>query len=90
MLQDFWNSVLHWVKEADAVINCVAKSLKPGGRFVAEFGGKGNVGAIVGAILSVLSEIGCESPASLNPWYFPRQMIVLEFKAKRHLPKKMS
>ncbi|XZN97775.1 MAG: class I SAM-dependent methyltransferase [Microcoleus sp.] len=67
----FSNAVLHWVKEADAVINCVAKSLKPGGLFVAEFGGKGNVGAIVGAILSVLSEIGCESPASLNPWYFP-------------------
>ncbi|MFM9264167.1 class I SAM-dependent methyltransferase [Tychonema sp. BBK16] len=67
----FSNAVLHWIKEPDAVINCVAKSLKPGGRFVAEFGGKGNVGAIVGALLRVLSEIGCEEPESLNPWYYP-------------------
>ncbi|MEK0181984.1 MAG: class I SAM-dependent methyltransferase [Oscillatoriales cyanobacterium] len=67
----FSNAVLHWIKQPDAVINCVEKALKPGGRFVAEFGGKGNVGAIVRALLSVLSEIGCESPASLNPWYFP-------------------
>ena len=67
----FSNAVLHWIKQPDAAIDCVAKALKPGGRFVAEFGGKGNVGAIVRAILSVLSEIGCEEPQALNPWYFP-------------------
>ncbi|PSB10994.1 SAM-dependent methyltransferase [filamentous cyanobacterium Phorm 46] len=67
----FSNAVLHWIKEPEAAINCVAKALKPGGRFVAEFGGKGNVGAIVRAILSVLSEIGCKEPQALNPWYFP-------------------
>lgn len=67
----FSNAVLHWIKEPDAAINCVKKALKPGGRFVAEFGGKGNVGAIVQALLSVLLEIGCEEPEALNPWYFP-------------------
>ena len=67
----FSNAVLHWIKQPDAAIDCVAKALKPGGRFVAEFGGKGNVGAIVRALLSVLSEIGCEEPEALNPWYFP-------------------
>lgn len=67
----FSNAVLHWIKEPDAVINCIEKSLKPGGRFVAEFGGKGNVGAIVRALLSVLSEICPEEPQALNPWYFP-------------------
>ncbi len=67
----FSNAVLHWIKEPDAAIACVEKALKPGGRFVAEFGGKGNVGAIVGGLLSVLSEIGCEEPEALNPWYFP-------------------
>ncbi|MEG4031135.1 MULTISPECIES: methyltransferase domain-containing protein [unclassified Microcoleus] len=67
----FSNAVLHWIKQSDAVINCVEKALKPGGRFVAEFGGKGNVGAIVRALLSVLSEIGCQEPEALNPWYFP-------------------
>ena len=67
----FSNAVLHWIKQPDAAIDCVEKALKPGGRFVAEFGGKGNVGAIVRALLSVLSEIGCEEPEALNPWYFP-------------------
>ncbi len=67
----FSNAVLHWIKEPDAVINCIEKSLKPGGRFVAEFGGKGNVGAIARALLNVLSEIWPEEPQALNPWYFP-------------------
>ncbi|MEG4284018.1 methyltransferase domain-containing protein [Microcoleus sp. A006_D1] len=67
----FSNAVLHWVKQPDAAIDCVEKALRPGGRFVAEFGGKGNVGAIVRALLSVLSEIGLSEPESLNPWYFP-------------------
>ncbi|MGL5062280.1 MAG: class I SAM-dependent methyltransferase [Microcoleus sp.] len=67
----FSNAVLHWIKEPDAVINCVRKALKPGGRFVAEFGGKGNVGAIAAGICEVLSEMGCGELAALNPWYFP-------------------
>ena len=67
----FSNAVLHWIREPDAAIDCVAKALKPSGRFVAEFGGKGNVGAIVRALVSVLSEFGDRSPQSLNPWYFP-------------------
>ena len=67
----FSNAVLHWIKQPDAVINCVEKALRPGGRFVAEFGGKGNVGAIASALLSVLSEFGCKEPEALNPWYFP-------------------
>jgi trans-aconitate 2-methyltransferase len=51
----FSYSVLHLIQELDAVINCVEKALKPGGRFVAEFNSKGSVEAIVGAVLSVLS-----------------------------------
>jgi len=67
----FSNAVLHWIKQPAAVINCVEKALRPGGRFVAEFGGKGNVGAIVRALLSVLSEISGQEPEALNPWYCP-------------------
>jgi trans-aconitate 2-methyltransferase len=67
----FSNAVLHWIKEPDAVISCVGKALKPGGRFVAEFGGKGNVRAIVEALGSVLAEIGGAEFETLNPWYFP-------------------
>lgn len=67
----FSNAALHWIKEPDAVINCIGKALKPGGRFVAEFGGKGNVEAIVTGISSVLSEIGFGELGAMNPWYFP-------------------
>jgi len=67
----FSKDVLHWIKEPYAVINCVKQALKPGGRFVAEFNGKGSVEAIVGAVLSVLSEIRGQEPEALNPWYCP-------------------
>jgi len=67
----FSYSVLHLIQELDAVINCVEKALNPGGRFVAEFNGEGSVGAIVRALLSVLSEISGQEPEALNPWYCP-------------------
>jgi trans-aconitate methyltransferase len=67
----FSNAALHWIKEPDAVINCVYQALKPGGRFVAEFGGKGNVQAITIALESALQEIGIWQPQALNPWYYP-------------------
>jgi trans-aconitate methyltransferase len=60
----FSNAVLHWVKEADAAIQCIYQALKPGGRFVAEFGGKGNVQAIEQALRH-------GHPSYISPWYFP-------------------
>jgi len=45
----FSNAVLHWVKPPEKVIECVAQCLRPDGRFVAEFGGKGNVRCIFDA-----------------------------------------
>ena len=33
------NAALHWMKQPDAVIQGVGQALKPGGRFVGEFGG---------------------------------------------------
>ncbi len=67
----FSNAVLHWILEPDAVIGCVYQALKPGGRFVAEFGGKGNIGAIASSLESVLSVMGWATPERLSPWYFP-------------------
>ena len=66
----FSNAVLHWVKDADAAIAGVRRALKPGGRFVAEFGGHGNVAAIVAGLEKVLGRRGIDAKA-LNPWYFP-------------------
>ena len=67
----FSYSVLHLIQELNAVINCVERALKPGGRFVAEFNGKGSVEAHVRALLSVLSKISGKEPEALNPWYCP-------------------
>ena len=64
----FSNAALHWVPEADAVLRGIARALKPGGRFVAELGGHGNVAAIAVAIRAVFARhrIGLQLP-----WYFP-------------------
>jgi trans-aconitate methyltransferase len=74
----FSNAALHWMKDPDAVIAGVAKALKPGGRFVAEFGGYGNVTLVEQAINEAFKARGM-SAASLNPWYFPT---VEDYKAR--------
>lgn len=61
----FSNAVLHWVLQAEAAANCIAAALKPGGRFVAELGGDGNVQTILTALSQVTGR------DNLNPWYFP-------------------
>ena len=67
----FSNAALHWMKsDPDAVVAGVARSLRPGGRFVGEFGGHGNVAAISVALLAVLARRGVDGRAS-HPWYFP-------------------
>ncbi len=43
----FSNAALHWMHRQEKVIDGVWRALKPGGRFVAECGGKGNVGGIL-------------------------------------------
>lgn len=67
----FSNATLHWIKEPEQVISCIWKALKPGGRFVAEFGGKGNIKKIATAINNALEATGYPASPELNPWYFP-------------------
>jgi trans-aconitate 2-methyltransferase len=61
----FSNAVLHWISDPVAVVQAVTQALKPGGRFVAEFGGRGNVQAIITAV-----EAALQQPAQ-PLWYFP-------------------
>lgn len=64
----FSNAVLHWIKEPQKVIASVYRALKPGGRFVAEFGGKGNIKSIITALNNA---IGDPNYWVDIPWYFP-------------------
>ncbi|MGF1676328.1 MAG: class I SAM-dependent methyltransferase [Rivularia sp. (in: cyanobacteria)] len=67
----FSNAVLHWIPQADDVINSISKSLKINGRFIAEFGGKGNIELIVQALYKALENFEIDAAKILNPWYFP-------------------
>lgn len=67
----FSNAALHWMKaDPDAVIAGVARALRPGGRFVGEMGGHGNVAAITVALLAALARRSIDGVAGI-PWYFP-------------------
>jgi trans-aconitate methyltransferase len=75
----FSNAVLHWVPDAGAVAARIALALKPGGRFVAEFGGKGNIAAIATATCQAVAEL--LDIRTEHSWYFPSSgeyAIVLE------------
>jgi trans-aconitate methyltransferase len=67
----FSSAALHWMSPPEAVAASVARALKPGGRFVAEMGGRGNIATIVGAIYQALAEEGIPRERVRNPWYFP-------------------
>jgi len=66
----FSNAALHWMKQPSKVIGCVWEALSSGGRFVAEFGGKGNVETVIRALELALEEVGIKAQ-DRNPWYFP-------------------
>lgn len=66
----FTNATLHWVKPPQPVIAGVWTALKPGGIFAGEFGGHGNVAAIVTAVNAVIKNHGRE-PSTVDGWYFP-------------------
>ena len=66
----FSNAVLHWIQRADVMLAGVYRSLKPGGRFVAECGGKGCVHKIRTALVAALDRRGFDGEARV-PWYFP-------------------
>jgi SAM-dependent methyltransferase len=66
----FSNAALHWMTRPDDVIAGVRRALKPGGRFVAECGGHGNVAAVRVALTAVLRQLRPHDAVN-DPWYFP-------------------
>jgi trans-aconitate methyltransferase len=66
----FSNAALHWIREPEQVLRGIARSLRPGGRFVAEFGGQGNTAAWLSAASRAWTLVGLPEPAP-HPWYYP-------------------
>ncbi|OXV06921.1 hypothetical protein Egran_05318 [Elaphomyces granulatus] len=73
------NAALHWIfRDAStriSTLQAIHSCLKPGGHFVFELGGHGNVGEVVTAFLWALVHNGVtiESAREAIPWYFPSQ-----------------
>ncbi|KAF3932467.1 hypothetical protein ABW19_dt0203956 [Dactylella cylindrospora] len=73
----FSNAALHWILTDPAtrknVIKAVYDCLKPGGKFVAEMGGFGNISEVHTAINAALlgRGISLDTVGRANPWYFP-------------------
>jgi len=65
----FSNAALHWMLDPDAVAAGVFAVLKPGGRFVGEMGGEGNIATLRAGIREELSERGYPIPAVDPQWY---------------------
>jgi trans-aconitate methyltransferase len=67
----FSNAALHWMPAADGVARRVFAALRPGGRFVGEFGANGNVARLLASLTTALAEEGFPGEALPAPWYFP-------------------
>jgi SAM-dependent methyltransferase len=65
----FSNAALHWMLDPDAVASGVFSMLKPGGRFVGEMGGEGNIATLRNGIRAELDDRGYPVPAEDPQWY---------------------
>ncbi len=64
----FSNAALHWMADLDGVVAGVARALRPGGRFVGEMGGAGNVASVISALDAAMARRGLRGG---SPWTFP-------------------
>lgn len=67
----FSNAVLHWIKQPELALKAIYGSIRSGGRFVAEFGGQGNVAQITNSIIREMEKLGYTYPEEDFPWYYP-------------------
>ena len=66
----FSNAALHWMRDQDAVLAGVRRALRPGGRFVAELGGQGNIAAIRAALRAIAAPWGIDAEAAGSNVFF--------------------
>jgi 2-isopropylmalate synthase len=68
----FSNAALHWMQDSRTVIAGVNAALKPDGRFVAEFGGEGNIQRLLSAMQASFAR-NPDFGTFTNPWFFPSE-----------------
>jgi ubiquinone/menaquinone biosynthesis C-methylase UbiE len=61
------NAAIHWISDQEGLLQGVRRALKPGGQFIAEFGGSGNVQKIMDAYESASGIPGGKK------WFFPSE-----------------
>jgi 2-isopropylmalate synthase len=66
----FSNATLHWIQESKEAVENIHRALKVGGRFVAEFGGDGNIYHIENAMREVFLKHP-EYGKFNDVWFFP-------------------
>lgn len=78
----FSNAALHWILRDPntriSVLRAAYKALQPGGIFVFEMGGAGNVAEIHTALLAALVHQGLtiEAAREASPWFFPSEKLM--------------
>lgn len=78
----FSNAALHWILRDQStrlsVLRAVSKALKPGGTFVFEMGGAGNVSEVHTALLGALVHqcLSIEAAREASPWFFPSEALM--------------
>ncbi len=68
----FSNAALHWITGIEgqqAALSSIYRALRPGGRFVAEMGGHGNIAAIRAAMQAVLAPYNIDSETIAASFY---------------------
>lgn len=67
----FSNATLHWINDQLQALQCVYNSLKMGGRFVFEMGGRHNIESIHTAVKKAMEERGLQNKIPTVSNYFP-------------------
>lgn len=64
----FSNAALHWITDHKSLLSQFQKLVKPGGLFICEFGGAGNIAKITQAFETELEQLG---KSYQSPFFFP-------------------
>ena len=84
----FSNAALHWILRDPStrmsVLEAAYDSLQPGGTFVFEMGGAGNVAEVHTAILIAVVHQGLtiEQAREASPWFFPSEKLMVKLLGK--------